>query len=168
MENIILGKKTDIDFDELFEEIDSSKKLNPKKLKDIIGPLNNTLDKIVENANENEKKGKSPNFYVGGTISDKNNPMNKLKEVNDINEKQNEMEIDDDKHNKNNIDKESDNKKSKGNNESNKGLPKRKMSSNNNEQNQNNNKNNNNDNNDPISMEKGTFNIIINTDIKDQ
>ena len=54
MENIILGKKNDIDFDELFEEIDSSQKLNPKKLKDIIGPLNNTLDKIVENANENE------------------------------------------------------------------------------------------------------------------
>ena len=52
MKNIIEGKKTDIDFDKLFEEIYSSK--NPQKLKDIIGPLYNVLDKIVENTNENE------------------------------------------------------------------------------------------------------------------
>ena len=51
---LLKEKKTDIDFDELFEDIYSSKQLNPQKLKEIIGPLNNALDKIVENTNENE------------------------------------------------------------------------------------------------------------------
>ena len=53
MKNIIEGKKTHIDFNELFEENDSSKKVNPQKSKDIISQLNNELDKIFENINDN-------------------------------------------------------------------------------------------------------------------
>ena len=71
MINIILGKKTDIDFDSLFDEMDSNKKLNPKTLNKIIGPLNYALDKIEEDAKETEKKGKEPSFHVGEKMDEK-------------------------------------------------------------------------------------------------
>ena len=51
MINIIEGKKTDIDFDELFEKLEEEpeKKFDPKKLKNLIGPINNILNDIEEN-----------------------------------------------------------------------------------------------------------------------
>jgi hypothetical protein len=66
MKNIIEGKKTHIDFNELFEENDSSKKVNPQKSKDIISQLNNELDKIFENINDNEKKENSLILMLDG------------------------------------------------------------------------------------------------------
>ena len=52
MRNIILEKKIDIDFDKLFDELDkySQKEFNPQKLVNLIGPLNEILDKIGKNA----------------------------------------------------------------------------------------------------------------------
>ena len=51
MINIIEGKKTDIDFDELFEKLEEEpeKKFDPKKLKNLIGPINNILNEIEKN-----------------------------------------------------------------------------------------------------------------------
>ncbi len=71
MINIILGKKTDIDFDSLFDEMDANKKLNPKRLNEIIGPLNYALDQIEEDIKETEKKGKTPSFHVGEKMDEK-------------------------------------------------------------------------------------------------
>ena len=88
MNNIILGKKTDIDFDSLFDEIDSNKKLNPKRLNEIIGPLNYALDQIVEDAKEKEKMGKAPSFHVGEKMEEKST-MYKIKNAGEKEEKQN-------------------------------------------------------------------------------
>jgi hypothetical protein len=54
MINIIKGEKININFDKLFEELDkySNSKINPNKLKDLIGPLNQILDKQLEEADK--------------------------------------------------------------------------------------------------------------------
>ena len=66
MKDIINGKKPKINYDELF--FDSNKKLNPKRLNEIIPSLNYTLDQIVDHANEREKIGKPPSFHVGESM----------------------------------------------------------------------------------------------------
>ena len=86
MINIILGKKTDIDFDSLFDEMDANKKLNPKRLNEIIGPLNYALDQIEEDAKETEKKGKAPSFHVGEKMDEKST-MYKIKNAGEKEEK---------------------------------------------------------------------------------
>lgn len=65
MINIINGEKIDIDFDELFEELenDPQSKFDPNKLKKIIGPINSILEDIQINAEKgnmsfNEDKSK--------------------------------------------------------------------------------------------------------------
>lgn len=54
MINIIIGTKIDINFDELFEELDKSanNEFEPKKLKNLIGPLNHILDSIEKKADD--------------------------------------------------------------------------------------------------------------------
>ena len=54
MINIIRGEKININFDKLFEELDkcANSKINPNKLKDLIGPLNQILDKQLEEADK--------------------------------------------------------------------------------------------------------------------
>lgn len=54
MINIIKGEKININFDKLFEELDkcADSKINPNKLKDLIGPLNQILDKQLEEADK--------------------------------------------------------------------------------------------------------------------
>ena len=49
---IIEGEKTDIDFGELLEKLDKdcNKEFDPRKLKNLIGPINNILDNIENNA----------------------------------------------------------------------------------------------------------------------
>ena len=78
MKDIINGKNPKINYDELFDSLDSNKKLNPKRLKEIIAPLNYTLDQIFDHANEREKIGKSPSFHVGEKMP-YNSGMYKLK-----------------------------------------------------------------------------------------
>ena len=78
MKDIINGKNLQINYDELFDSLDSNKKLNPKRLKEIIPPLNYTLDQIVDHANEREKIGKPPSFHVGEKMP-YNSGMYKLK-----------------------------------------------------------------------------------------
>jgi hypothetical protein len=65
MIKIINGEKIDIDFDELFDELDneSESKFDPKKLTKIIGPINSILEDIKINAENgnmafNEDKSK--------------------------------------------------------------------------------------------------------------
>jgi hypothetical protein len=65
MIKIINGEKIDIDFDELFDELDneSESKFDPKKLTKIIGPINSILEDIQINAENgnmtfNEDKSK--------------------------------------------------------------------------------------------------------------
>lgn len=65
MINIINGKKIDIDFDELFDELDnnSESKFDPNKLTKIIGPINFILEDIQNNVEKgnmsfNEDKSK--------------------------------------------------------------------------------------------------------------
>jgi len=78
MKDIINGKKPQMDYDEIFDSLDSNKKFNPKRLKEIIPPLNYTLDQIVDHANEREKIGKPPSFHVGEKMP-YNSGMYKLK-----------------------------------------------------------------------------------------
>ena len=78
MKDIINGKNPQINYDELFDSFDSNKKLNPKRLNEIIPPLNYTLDQIVDHANEREKLGKAPSFHVGEKMP-YNSPMYKVK-----------------------------------------------------------------------------------------
>jgi len=54
MINIIKGDKVNIDFEKLFEELDknANDKINPNKLKGIIGPLNEILDQQLEEADK--------------------------------------------------------------------------------------------------------------------
>ena len=75
MINIINGKKIDIDFDELFEELESSpqSKFDPNKLTKIIGPINTILEDIQINA---EKGNMSFN-------EDKSKPKEMLKNIKD-------------------------------------------------------------------------------------
>ena len=65
MINIINGEKIDIDFDELFEELENNpqSKFDPNKLTKIIGPINSILEDIQINAEKgnmafNEDKSK--------------------------------------------------------------------------------------------------------------
>lgn len=64
MINIINGEKSDIDFEQLFEELEDEpdKKFDPSKLSNLIGPINCILEDIEKNAEEgnmsfNEEKG---------------------------------------------------------------------------------------------------------------
>ena len=54
MINIIKGEKVNIDFEKLFEELDTNanNKINPIKLRGIIGPLNEILDQQLEEADK--------------------------------------------------------------------------------------------------------------------
>ena len=54
MMDLINGKNIDIDFDQLFDELDedSNRKFDPKKIKDYIGPINNILNDIENNADK--------------------------------------------------------------------------------------------------------------------
>lgn len=54
MINIIKGEKININFDKLFEELDkcANSKINPNKLKDLIGPLNQILNQQLEEADK--------------------------------------------------------------------------------------------------------------------
>ena len=58
MINIINGEKININFDKLFEELDknSNSKIDPSKLRKIIGPLNEILDQNLEEADEGNMK----------------------------------------------------------------------------------------------------------------
>ena len=63
MMNLINRQKVDIDFDQLFDELDQdyNSKFDPNKIKDYVGPINNILNDIENNA-ENEfeiKKNKT-------------------------------------------------------------------------------------------------------------
>ena len=90
MKDIINGKNPQINYDELFDSFDSNKKLNPKRLNEIIPPLNYTLDQIVDHANEREKLRKAPSFHVGGQIIN-NNSMDKLYKLNIIDNRAEEV-----------------------------------------------------------------------------
>ena len=54
MMDLINGKNIDIDFDQLFDELDEdpNKKLDPNYIKDYIGPINNVLNDIENNADK--------------------------------------------------------------------------------------------------------------------
>ena len=65
MINILNGDKTDIDFNQLFEELENhpNNKFDPNKLSSLIGPINSILENIEKNAEEgkivfNENKSK--------------------------------------------------------------------------------------------------------------
>ena len=96
MMDLINEKNIDIDFDQLFDELDEdpNKKLDPNKIKDYIGPINNVLNDIENNADKEFeiKKNKTkplkklvkysqnnsnPNLYVligkKGKLSKENN-----------------------------------------------------------------------------------------------
>lgn len=81
MINIINGEKVDIDFDRLFEKLDKSpdKNFDPRKLVNIIGPLNHILSEIEKEAEEGEI-----NFNEGDK---KKRIRNKLKEESESNAK---------------------------------------------------------------------------------
>ncbi len=83
MKDIINGKNLQINYDELFDSLDSNKKLNPKRLNEIIPSLNYTLDQIADHVNEREKIGKPSIFHIGGQIIN-NNGMDKLYKQNII------------------------------------------------------------------------------------
>ena len=72
MINIINGNKVNIDFDKLFEELDKNpnNKIDPIKLKVIIGPLNEILDQQLEEA---DKGNMSLNLFDDRNINHRNN-----------------------------------------------------------------------------------------------
>ena len=81
MKDIINGRDPKINYDDLFDSLDSNKKFNPKRLNQIILPLNYTLDQIVTKANEREKIGRSPSFHIKETMP-YNSGMDKLRNLN--------------------------------------------------------------------------------------
>ena len=79
MINIIKGDKVNIDFEKLFEELDknANDKINPNKLKGIIGPLNEILDQQLDEADKGNM-----NLYL---FDDKN--LKQRKNLKDISER---------------------------------------------------------------------------------
>ena len=79
MINIIKGDKVNIDFEKLFEELDknANDKINPNKLKGIIGPLNEILDQQLDEADKGNM-----NLYL---FDDKN--IKHRKNLKDISER---------------------------------------------------------------------------------
>lgn len=69
MADIINGKQVNLDYNKLFMELDKNaeKKINPKKLANIVGPLNYHLDQIENEAD----KGNMNLFPNGEDITDK-------------------------------------------------------------------------------------------------
>ena len=78
MINIIKGDKVNIDFEKLFEELDknANDKINPNKLKGIIGPLNEILDQQLDEADKGNM-----NLYL---LDDRN--LKNRKNLKDISE----------------------------------------------------------------------------------
>ena len=75
MINIINGDKINIDFEKLFEELDknSNSKINPNKLRLIIGPLNQILDQQLDEA---DKGNMNLNLSENNHINNRENLRN--------------------------------------------------------------------------------------------
>ena len=74
MINIIKGDKININFEKLFEELDknANSKIDPNKLRGIIGPLNQILDQQLEEA---DKRNMNLNLFDDKHISNRENLM---------------------------------------------------------------------------------------------